>query len=91
MQARAHVLVSGYVQGVYFRAFVRDHAQRLGVNGWVRNLWDGQVEAVMEGDKEKMERLIVLCRQGPRGARVTGIEVSWEEFQGEFSNFAVRY
>lgn len=91
MPTRARVIISGKVQGVYFRGFVRDHARTLGVNGYVRNLFDGRVEAVMEGEKEKIESLITLCRQGPPVSRVDKVEVTWEEFRGEFTTFTVRY
>lgn len=91
MPTRARVIISGKVQGVYFRGFVRDHARTLGVNGYVRNLFDGRVEAVMEGEREKIESLIALCRQGPPVSRVDQVEVTWEEFRGEFTTFTVRY
>ncbi len=91
MPTRARVIISGKVQGVYFRRFVRDHAHSLGVNGYVRNLCDGQVEAVMESEKGKIESLIALCRQGPPLSRVDKVDVMWEEFRGEFTTFTVRY
>ncbi|MCS6861485.1 MAG: acylphosphatase [Abditibacteriales bacterium] len=91
MPTRARVVISGKVQGVYFRAFVRDQARTLGVNGYVRNMLDGRVEVVMEGEQEKVERLITLCRQGPPLSRVDKVDVMWEEFQGEFTTFMVRY
>jgi acylphosphatase len=90
MPTRAHIIISGKVQGVYFRGFVRDEARRLGVNGYVRNMLDGRVEAVMEGEKEKVENLIALCRQGPPVSRVDKVDVTWEEFRGEFTTFTVR-
>lgn len=91
MPTRARVIISGKVQGVYFRGFVRDAARRLGVNGYVRNLLDGRVEAVMEGEKEQIENLIALCRQGPPMSRVDKVDVTWEEFRGEWTTFSVRY
>jgi acylphosphatase len=91
MPTRAHIIISGKVQGVYFRGFVRDAARRLGVNGYVRNTLDGRVEAVMEGEKEKVENLIALCRQGPPASRVDKVDVTWEEFRDEFTTFTVRY
>lgn len=91
MKARAHMLVSGMVQGVFFRYHTRELAQRLGVHGWVRNTRDGQVEAVFEGEKEVVERMLNFCRRGPSGARVTNVEVKRENYRGEFSGFEVRY
>ncbi|MFB0523327.1 MAG: acylphosphatase [Candidatus Bathyarchaeia archaeon] len=91
MVVRAHVLVSGRVQGVFFRFETRRLARRLGIAGWVRNRSDGQVEAVFEGEKEAVERMVEFCRHGPSGARVTNAEVRWEEPTGEFEGFNVRY
>lgn len=88
---RAHVIIHGLVQGVYFRASTRDEADRLGVMGWVRNLPDGRVEAVFEGDKKKVEEIVAWCHKGPPGARVSKVEISWEPFTGEFSRFEIRY
>lgn len=91
MKARAHMLVSGMVQGVFFRYHIHELAQRLGVHGWVRNTRDDQVEAVFEGEKEAVERMLNFCRRGPSGARVTNVEVKRENYRGEFSGFEVRY
>ncbi len=91
MMVRAHVFVSGRVQGVFFRFETRRLARRLGVAGWVKNLRDGRVEAVFEGEKEDVERMIEFCGLGPSGARVTNVEIRWEEPKGEFEGFKVRY
>ena len=91
MRVRARVFVGGRVQGVFFRFETRELARGLGVGGWVRNRRDGRVEAVFEGEKEDVERMIELCRRGPSGARVTDVEVRWEEPTGEFEGFRVRY
>jgi acylphosphatase len=91
MIVRAHVFVSGRVQGVFFRFETRRLARRLGVGGWVRNLRNRRVEAVFEGEKENVERMIEFCGRGPSGARVTDVEVRWEEPTGEFEGFNVRY
>ena len=91
MTARAHVLVSGRVQGVFFRYETRGLAQRVGVAGWVKNRRDGRVEAVFEGEREDVERMVEFCRRGPSGARVTDVEVRWEPPTGEFEGFNVRY
>jgi acylphosphatase len=88
---RAHVFVSGRVQGVFFRYETRGLAQRLGVAGWVKNRRDGRVEAVFEGEREDVEKIVEFCRKGPSGARVTDVEVRWEMPTGEFEGFTVRY
>lgn len=91
MKARARVYISGYVQGVFFRSRTQELAQRLGVGGWARNLCDGRVEAVFEGEREQVEEMVKFCRTGPSGARVTDVKVNWEPHRGEFSGFKVRY
>ncbi|MCL6450517.1 MAG: acylphosphatase [Acetobacteraceae bacterium] len=89
MRVRAHVWVSGLVQGVLFRAHTRSEAQRLGLGGWVRNLPDGRVEAVFEGEDTDVKRAVEWCRRGPPEARVTGVEVRWEECRDEFPHFVI--
>jgi acylphosphatase len=91
LQVRAHVFVSGRVQGVFFRDETQEAAVRQGVTGWVRNLPDGRVEAVFEGEKDKVDMLVEFCRVGPPGARVTHVEVSLEDYTGEFRDFQLRY
>lgn len=88
---RAHVIIHGLVQGVYFRASTREEAVRLGVAGWVRNLPNGSVEAVFEGENRRVEEIVGWCHKGPPGARVEKVEVSWDQFKGEFSRFDIRY
>ena len=89
-RTRAHVFVSGTVQGVSFRATTRDTAREHGVEGWVRNLDDGRVEAVFEGPAEDVETLVSFCHEGSSAARVVGVDVTHEEPQGE-SGFRVRW
>jgi len=91
MKVRAHVFISGMVQGVFFRSETRDEAEKLGVKGWVRNLPDGTVEAVFEGEEKSVKELIEFCRRGPPGARVTDVDIIWENYTGEFRNFEVRH
>jgi acylphosphatase len=79
------------VQGVFFRSETQDEALRHNLTGWVRNLPDGRVEAVFEGEKENVEKLIEFCGRGPPGARVTNVEVTYEDYKGEFKGFAIRY
>ncbi|HCC68886.1 MAG TPA: acylphosphatase [Nitrospiraceae bacterium] len=90
-KVRAHLLINGDVQGVYFRANTRNKAQSLGISGWVRNLPDGKVEAVFEGPKVMVEEVVKWCHEGPPGARVTGVDVRWLEYKGEFMSFDIRY
>lgn len=88
---RAHILISGRVQGVFFRSTMKEVADELGLKGWVRNLPDGRVEAVVEGPKDKVEELIRWCRRGPPLARVKEVAVRWQEYKGEFKDFRIRY
>ncbi|MGB2841822.1 MAG: acylphosphatase [Halobacteriota archaeon] len=90
-KARAHVVVKGRVQGVYFRYATRDEANMRGVKGWVRNMSDGRVEAVFEGVKEKVDEMIDFCHYGPPGAKVSSVKVTWEDYTGEFKEFSIRY
>lgn len=91
MKVRAHVFVSGRVQGVFFRSETRREAMRQGVKGWVRNLRDGRVEAVFEGEEEAVKALVDFCREGSPSARVTDLDVKWEDYTGEFRDFRIKY
>jgi len=86
---RARVQVRGRVQGVFFRAEARARAESLGVAGWIRNLPDGRVEAVFEGEDEHVESMVEWCRRGPTGAQVEEVGVEREEPAGE-TGFRVR-
>ncbi|MBC7189494.1 acylphosphatase [Candidatus Aerophobetes bacterium] len=88
---RAHILVEGKVQGVFFRATAKQVANSLGVKGWVKNRWDGKVELLVEGEEDAINRMIKWCHKGPPGAFVTNVEVEYEPFKGEFQNFTIRY
>ena len=88
---RAHIVVRGLVQGVFFRATTRERARQLGVKGWVRNLPDGSVEAVFEGTKGAVEELIRWCHRGSLGARVEGVDVEWQDYRAEFDHFDILY
>ena len=90
MAARAHLLVSGRVQGVWFRGSMQEEARRLGVSGWVRNLRDGSVEAEAEGERGAVEALAAWAHSGPPGARVEGVTVDWIAPRGESDGFVVR-
>jgi acylphosphatase len=83
-RVRAHVFVRGLVQGVNFRWYTTEQARRLGLGGWVRNLPDGRVEAVLEGAEPTVKEMIEWLGQGPRHARVDGVDVEWEDPEGLF-------
>lgn len=90
-KVRAHVWIRGRVQGVGFRAHVEYSARKIGgLTGWVRNVGDDTVEAVAEGERVSVERLIEAIKTGPRGARVDESNVDWEKPTGEFDRFGVR-
>jgi len=91
MKVHAHVVVSGLVQGVWFRASTQRKAEELGLKGWVRNTEDGRVEAVFEGDRSRVDDMITWCRRGPPGAQVQDVAVNYADYSGAFSSFAVRH
>ena len=90
-KTRVHVIVEGRVQGVWFRAATQDEARRLGICGWVRNLPDGNVEAVFEGEEERVNCMVRWCGQGPNGARVDDLSVDCEDHKGEFNGFSITF
>jgi len=90
-KARVHVLIEGRVQGVFFRAATRDEARARGLQGWVRNLADGRVEALFEGDKPVVENMLAWCRKGPPYAYVDRVEEDWQPYQGDLIDFRVVY
>jgi acylphosphatase len=91
MKARAHILVTGRVQGVFFRDHTQKWASSLNLTGWVKNVRSGQVEVLAEGDKEKIEELINKLKEGPPLAQVEKVDVNWEEHKGEFKDFRVTF
>ena len=86
-----HVYLSGRVQGVGFRAFIRRNAERLSVQGWARNLADGRVEALFSGDKSDVDQLLKLVRKGPRFADVQDIKIEEKDYQDKYSSFEIRF
>lgn len=90
-KARAHVFVSGRVQGVYFRQNTKQVADGHGVAGWVRNLPDGRVEAIFEGDEMAVNEVIEWCHVGPPKAKVDDVSVIFHKYTGEFADFNVNY
>jgi len=91
MKVRAHVFITGRVQGIFFRSETRNEAKKHGVKGWVRNLSDGRVEAVFEGEEREVEALVEFCKRGPLRARVTDVHVVMENYTGEFKDFEIMY
>ncbi len=89
--ARVHVIIHGRVQGVFFRLKTQAAARQYGANGWVRNLPDGTVEAVMEGSPKAVESLLAWCNQGPRLARVEKVDISRESYTGGYNDFKVTH
>ncbi len=87
---RAHVLISGAVQGVFFRDSTRERAEQLRLAGWVTNLPDGRVEAVFEGPSEQVREMVQWCEEGPQRADVDSVDVDFEEAHGDLGNFEVR-
>jgi acylphosphatase len=88
---RAHIIISGRVQGVFFRYTMQQMASASDVKGWAKNLPDGGVESVLEGSKEDVEKVIKWSHQGPAGAIVQDVEVEWEKYTGEFKDFSIKY
>ena len=89
-KVRAHLLISGRVQGVSFRYYIQDIAQSLRIKGWVKNCWDGKVEIVIEGEGKEVKELVDWCYHGPGSAIVEKIDIEWEKYKGEFKAFSIR-
>jgi acylphosphatase len=85
----AHILISGFVQGVGYRRFVRHHALKLGLTGWVKNLPDNRVEAIFQGSREKMEEIIKICKKGPFLSEVKDVQVEFEDAREAFNSFDI--
>ena len=91
MLSRVHVFVSGRVQGVAYRYFVERRAAEIPVTGWVRNLRDGRVEIMAEGEKAYLEGFLGVLRQGPRMANVDDLDILWEEYRGDYEDFRIQF
>lgn len=91
MTSRVHVVISGRVQGVWFRATTKQKAERLGLTGWVRNTYDGNVEAVFEGEENSVQEMLDWCRHGPPLSKVDNVEVKNESPTNGFDSFSIRY
>ncbi len=90
MQVAAHIVVHGLVQGVGFRYFVFRVAVRLGLAGWVRNQYNGDVELVAEGERSMVEEFIKAVKIGPRSAHVKDLTIEWQNYSGTYSSFEIR-
>ncbi|MCX5798342.1 MAG: acylphosphatase [Proteobacteria bacterium] len=88
---RAHILVSGIVQCVFFRYNTMREAHALHLKGWVRNGRDGRVECVCEGNEDNVDKMVKWCKRGPQGAYVENVDVTWEDYTGEFKTFQILY
>ena len=86
---QAHIFIFGFVQGVGYRQFVKKNARELGLSGWVKNLDDGRVEALVVGNKDKIESLIKICEKGPFFSEVKSVQVEWEEKETSFEGFNI--
>jgi len=91
MKKSKHIVISGKVQGVFFRASTRQKAEQIGVNGWVRNTSDGKVEALFEGDEKKVNKLIEWCRHGPNLAEVKEVNIQEKEPTYGYTSFSIKY
>ncbi len=85
-----HVIISGRVQGVFFRMETRRTAERLGVGGWVRNRADGTVEAIFEGETDKVDQAVDWCKKGPPNASVSDVAINENDYTGEYASFSIR-
>lgn len=88
MKKATRVYIIGNVQGVFFRAFIKENAEKLDVKGFVRNLEDGRLEVFLEGNPDEVNKMIELCKKGPKHAHIRNVEIKEEKFQG-FKNFKV--
>lgn len=88
--SRLHAVIQGRVQGVGFRAYVQHKAGDIGLTGWVRNRWDGSVEVLAEGDRAKLDKLVIVLKRGPGSAMVSAVDTEWQEGMGEFTRFTVK-
>ena len=88
---RLHVHISGRVQGVFFRAETQHAAVGFNLNGWVRNMADGRVEALLEGEGKSVDKMLEWCRKGPPAAQVENVSITEEPYTGEFNNFTIKY
>ena len=89
MIARVHIFIKGKVEGVFYRSWTKSTAETLKLNGWVKNLEDGRVEAMFEGEKENVDEMVQKCKDGSRASEVTHMDIIWEEAKGDFTGFNI--
>lgn len=90
-RSRVHIILRGKVHGVFFRDYAKKEADKMGITGWVRNIDDGGVEIVAEGDKPCLRQFIILCEKGNPLSTVTNVDYEWEEYSGKFNDFYIKY
>lgn len=90
MKSRVHVFIKGKVQGVFYRSWIKTNALELGLTGFVKNLEDGRIEAIFEGQKVKVEEMIGKCKEGSRASEVTHVDVIWEDAKEDYSDFVIQ-
>ena len=90
MKKSVRVYITGTVQGVFFRAFIKENAEKYNVKGFTRNLEDGRIEIFLEGDADNVNRMIEICKKGPKHSQIRNVEIKAERFQ-DFKNFKVLY
>jgi len=88
---RVHIFVSGRVQGIFFRENTKKKAEKLAISGWVKNLRDGRLEAIFEGDRENIEKMVNWAKKGPIWAKIDDFSLVWEDYLGQFKDFEIRY
>ncbi len=88
---RIRIIVKGHVQGVFFRQFVKDRAESLGLSGYTKNISNNLVEVTVEGHEAKLKELIDICKRGPIGAQIEEVRVNSEPYIGEFNTFRIKY
>ena len=88
MKKSVRLYITGTIQGIFFRAFIKENAERLNVKGFTRNLEDKRIEVFIEGDSEQVNKMIELCKKGPKHSQIKKVEIKKEHFQG-FRNFKV--
>jgi len=91
MTTRAHILVRGRVQGVFFRDHTQKLASSLGVFGWVKNLASGEVEILVEGEKERIKDLLGFVKKGPPMSRVESLDIEWTAYKGDYKDFRITW
>jgi len=91
IKKRVHVVISGRVQGVWFRASTKQKAEQFNIFGWVKNTFDGKVEAVFEGEEKNIDKMIQWCHEGPNLSKVTDVNITSEKYLGEYKDFKVAY